>query len=69
MVDLTQNLFSEDKAIVAVKHEVSIKYVEMILRGARGVNSETAQSIMNDLELLACENIAWRSHKQILIAA
>lgn len=69
MNDLKENLFPEDKAIVAVKHEVHIKYVEMILRGKRAVRSKKAKAVMAALELLACENIAWRSHKQNLLAA
>jgi len=69
MNELQENLFPEDKVMVAIKHEVHTKYVEMILRGARNAKSKRAQAIISDLEALACENIAWREHKQNLIAA
>ena len=64
----------EDKMMVAVKHEVSYRYVEMILNGERGLGkngemSEVAEAILADLTKLARINKQARKAKQMLIAA
>jgi hypothetical protein len=43
----------EDKAIVGVNNEASAKYVDMLLKEQRPVNSEKAKKIIADCERLA----------------
>lgn len=62
-MDFTKHLFREDKLIVAVKHETSEDYINKLLSGKRPANTDRAKEILNDLELLANENMVWRISK------
>jgi len=59
----------EDKAMIAVKHLVSVRFIDMLLSGQRSLETETAQEILTDLEALAKINKAARRQKQTLLAA
>jgi hypothetical protein len=63
-----KELYPEDIMMVAVKHEVTERYVKMVMYGERDFSrSEKAQLISEDLELLAQENITYRVSKQVML--
>lgn len=62
-------LLPEDIMMVAVKHEVSERYVKMIRYNERRFADEKAAAIAADLETLAIENQLHQFFKEAIIEA
>jgi hypothetical protein len=70
ITDLSDHLTASDKRLVACLYDVTPQYIDMLLRNARATNSETAQRIIKDLDILANINILTDLEKlEILKAA
>ena len=61
--DIRENVFAEDKSIVAVRLECSIRYIDFILRGERNSETDMAQEILTELERMATINIIANGEK------
>lgn len=66
---IKQNILPEDRAMAAVHAECTVEYVDMILRGARNNDTETAKKVISKLTQLAKVNKSWKAKKAQLIAA
>lgn len=69
MSEIIENIYPEDKAMVAVSCECTFRYVDMVLYGDRKNQTETAKKIIEKLERLAAVNKASKAEKAQLIAA
>lgn len=59
--------FGDDKRAIAAKHDVTVRYIDMLLNGNRPAGGEKAKALVAELEEFACINKTANARKALVI--